>query len=68
MIEDRHGERSTVIAGQLPIKEWHKYIGDPQLADAALDRIVHAAHQITLKGDSMRKKRSTLTQEANSDN
>jgi DNA replication protein DnaC len=68
VIEDRHGERSTVIAGQLPVKEWHKYIGDPALADAALDRIVHSAHQITLKGESMRKKRSTLTKEENSDN
>jgi DNA replication protein DnaC len=67
VIEDRHGERSTVIAGQLPIKEWHKYIADPGLADATLDRIVHTAHQITLKGDSMRKKRSTLTQQENSD-
>ena len=36
VIEDRHGERSTVIAGQLPVKDWHKYIGDPALADAAL--------------------------------
>ena len=54
VIEDRHSERSTVIAAQLPVKDWHKYIGDPAVADAALDRIVHAAHQITLKGESMR--------------
>lgn len=60
VIEDRHGERSTVIAAQLPVKEWHKYIGDPAIADATLDRIVHAAHQITLKGESMRKQRSSL--------
>jgi DNA replication protein DnaC len=60
VLEDRHTDRSTVIAAQLPIKEWHKYIGDPQVADAALDRVVHAAHQITLKGESMRKKRSSL--------
>jgi DNA replication protein DnaC len=59
VIEDRHGERSTVIAAQLPVKDWHKYIGDPAVADATLDRVVHAAHQITLKGESMRKKRSS---------
>lgn len=64
VIEDRHGERSTVIAGQLPVKSWHTYIGDPAVADAALDRIVHAAHQITLKGESMRKKRSNLKTES----
>lgn len=63
VIEDRHGEHSTVIAGQLPVKSWHTYIGDPAVADAALDRIVHAAHQITLKGESMRKKRSSLNTE-----
>jgi DNA replication protein DnaC len=68
VIEDRHGERSTIIAGQLPVKDWHKYIGDPAVADAALDRIVHSAHRLTLKGESMRKKRSSLTEEENSDN
>ena len=68
VIEDRHGERSTVIAGQLPISEWHKYIGDPAVADAALDRVVHNAHHLKLKGDSMRKKRSGLTKEDNSAN
>lgn len=68
VIEDRHAERSTIISGQLPVKDWHKYIGDPAVADAALDRIVHSAHQVNLKGESMRKKRSTLTQEENSDN
>ena len=68
VIEDRHSEHSTIIAGQLPIKEWHKYIGDPAVADAALDRIVHAAHRITLKGESMRKKRSSLTNEEDSAN
>ena len=61
VIEDRHGERSTIIAAQLPLKDWHKYIGDPAVADAALDRIVHNAHQIAMSGDSMRKKRSKLS-------
>lgn len=68
VIEDRHGERSTIIAGQLPVKQWHKYIGDPAVADAALDRIVHAAHQLTLQGESMRKIRSALTAEPTSAN
>ena len=68
VIEDRHGERSLVISGQLPVKAWHKYIGDPAVADAALDRVVHNAHQITLKGESMRKTRSTLTEEPPSAN
>jgi DNA replication protein DnaC len=61
VIEDRHGERSTIIAAQLPLKDWHKYIGDPAVADAALDRIVHSAHHITMSGDSMRKKRAQPT-------
>lgn len=61
VIEDRHGERSTLIAAQLPLKEWHRYIGDPAVADAALDRIVHSAHHITMTGDSMRKRRSKLS-------
>ena len=68
VIEDRHGERSLVIAGQLPVKAWHKYIGDPAVADATLDRVVHNAHQITLKGESMRKTRSNLTDEPPSAN
>ena len=68
VIEDRHAERSTIIAGQLPVKQWHKYIGDPAVADATLDRIVHAAHEIKLAGESIRKKRSTLTKENDSDN
>ncbi len=48
------------------MKSWHTYIGDPAVADAALDRVVHNAHQIMLKGESMRKKRSTLTDAPNS--
>jgi DNA replication protein DnaC len=61
VLEDRCGERATIIAGQLPVKNWHTYIGDPAVADAGLDRVVHAAHHIILKGESMRKKRSPLT-------
>jgi DNA replication protein DnaC len=61
VLEDRCGERATIIAGQLPVKNWHTYIGDPAVADAALDRVVHNAHHLILKGESMRKKRATLT-------
>lgn len=56
ILEDRHDLRSTLIASQLPIEKWHKVIGDPTLGDAILDRLVHNAHKLTLKGDSLRKK------------
>ena len=56
MIEDRHGTASTIITSQLPVEHWHKVIGDPTIADALLDRLVHNAHRITLKGQSMQKK------------
>jgi len=62
VIEDRQGLSSTIVASQLPLENWHDNIGDPTIADAILDRLVHNAHKINLKGDSMRKKRSTLTQ------
>lgn len=55
IIEDRHGRRSTIIASQLPISKWHEIIGDSTVADAILDRMVHASHRIELKGESMRK-------------
>jgi len=61
ILEDRHGIHSTIIAGQLPVEHWHEVIGNPTLADAILDRIVHNAYKITLKGESMRKKQSELT-------
>jgi len=62
VIEDRQGLSSTIVASQLPIESWHDNIGDLTIADAILDRLVHNAHRINLKGDSMRKKRSNLTQ------
>ena len=61
VIEDRYGLFSTVVSSQLPIKNWHEIIGDPTIADAILDRLVHNAHKIQLKGESMRKKRGNLT-------
>ena len=56
IIEDRHGKRSTVIASQLPVEAWHDIIGEQTIADAILDRLVHSAHRINIKGESMRKK------------
>lgn len=56
IIEDRHGKRSTIIASQLPVEAWHDIIGEQTIADAILDRLVHTAHRINIKGESMRKK------------
>jgi DNA replication protein DnaC len=56
VIEDRHGLRSTLIASQLPIEHWHEYIGEATLADAILDRLLHQAHRLPLKGESLRKR------------
>ena len=55
LLEDRHERRSTVVASQLPVEHWHKTIGEPTHADAILDRLVHNAYRIALKGESMRK-------------
>ena len=59
ILEDRHGRRSTVVASQFPVDSWHKAIGNPTIADAILDRLVHNAHTINMKGGSMRKGRLT---------
>lgn len=56
VIEDRHGLRSTIITAQLPIKTWHEAIGEPTIADAILDRLIHSAYHLDLQGESMRKK------------
>jgi len=58
VLEDRHQRRSTIITSQLPLEHWHEAIGNPTLADAILDRLIHNAHKIRLKGISMRKVRS----------
>ena len=60
LVEDRSGRRSTLLTSQLPLDHWHDSIGDPTLADAILDRLVHDAYKITLKGESMRKLKSQL--------
>ena len=49
LLDDRIGARSTLITSQLPVKAWHTYLNDPTLADAILDRVVHASHKIELK-------------------
>jgi len=56
LLEDRHGRRATLVTSQLPVEHWHDALGDPTLADAILDRLVHNAYKIALKGDSMRKR------------
>jgi len=55
VIDDRVGSRATLITSQLPIDHWHAYLNDPTLADAILDRVLHAAHKVTLTGESLRK-------------
>jgi DNA replication protein DnaC len=56
ILEDRHDIRSSIVTSQIPTNKWHQLIGDPTLADAILDRLVHNAYKINLKGESMRKK------------
>lgn len=63
IMEDRHGKRSTIIGAQIPIQEWHEVIGEHTIADAILDRLVHDAHRIVLKGESMRRKKSEISNE-----
>ena len=68
LLDDRHGQRSTLVTSQLPLAHWHEIIGDPTLADAILDRLVHNAYRITLKGESMRKRKAkNLTAAATSE-
>jgi DNA replication protein DnaC len=67
LLDDRHGSRSTVVTSQVPVEHWHEVIGDPTLGDAILDRIVHSAYRINLKGESMRKRRAKLTTTAPSE-
>jgi len=56
IIEDRHGLQSTIITAQLPVNTWHETIGEPTIADAIMDRLIHAAYLLDLQGESMRKK------------
>lgn len=58
IIEDRHGKCSIIITSQVPVSKWHEVIGEKTVADAILDRIIHEAHRLELKGESMRKKQT----------
>lgn len=60
IIEDRYDRRATLVTSQLPVKHWHDILADPTLADAILDRLVHNAYKIELKGESMRKNKSKI--------
>ena len=61
ILDDRFNVRSTLVTSQLPVEHWHQHLGDPTLADAILDRLVHNAYKLNLKGESMRKRKSKLT-------
>ena len=62
IMDDRHGSASTVMVSQLPVDQWYVTVGDNTLADALLDRLIHNAHRLALKGESMRKKMVQLTE------
>lgn len=64
ILEDRYGARSTLVTSQLPVKSWYEHIGDPTLADAILDRLVHGAYQLAMDGESMRAHRRGGPQDA----
>ena len=57
VVDDRHQRASTILVTQIPIERWHDTIGDPTYADAILDRLVHNAYRIELRGDSMRRRK-----------
>ena len=65
LLDDRVGTRATIITSQLPPAAWHAWLGEPTLADAILDRVVHGAHKIALKGESMRRSRANAADAAN---
>src|SRR5438132_448836 len=58
VMEDRYGTRSTIMTSQLPTTKWHDHLGDPTMADAICDRLLHNAHRLALKGPSRRKEDS----------
>ncbi len=67
ILEDWHGLHSTLVTSQLATKKWHEYLGDPTLADAILDRLLHNPHRMDLQGDSMRKQEASLTSKSGFD-
>ena len=64
VIDDRHGRASTIVATQLPVESWHDMIGDPTYADAILDRLIHNAYRLDLKGKTMRPGIDAVTADA----
>ena len=58
IVDDRHDRASTIVTSQVPVELWHEHIGNPTIADAVLDRLVHGPNRIELKGESMRKLRA----------
>lgn len=62
LVEDRHGKSALIITSQVPVSKWHDIIGEQTIADALLDRIVHNAHRLELKGESLRKKRTVINE------
>lgn len=63
LLDDRYDRAATIVTSQLPVDRWHAYLGDPTLADAILDRLVHNAYRIVLKGESMRARRQAPSTE-----
>jgi DNA replication protein DnaC len=60
ILEDRHGNKSTVVTSQMPVENWHDYIAHPTIADAVLDRLVHNTHKLKIKGPSRRKENAPV--------
>lgn len=60
IMEDRHGKSSTIFTSQVPVSQWHDVIGEQTIADAILDRIIHDAHRLEMKGESMRKTQNRI--------
>ena len=60
LLEDRHGRGATLVTSQFPVDHWHQALGDPTLADAMLDRLLHNAYKIPLRGDAMRKRHAVV--------
>ena len=65
VVEDRYGRRSTVVTSQLPVSNWHDWLGDPTVADAVLDRLVHNAYKLDLRGNSRRKETTDTAEKKN---
>src|SRR5215211_3643911 len=63
VLEDRHGRSATLVTSQFPVEHWHEALGNPTLADAILDRLLHNAYKITLRGESMRKRHAPVKTE-----